>query len=254
MDVDSSSARDTPPSPQDGHPKEAISRAYRDIFAGGSGRERAAKRANVSGGNKNNASRFSQDAGFPQGSAHPTSAQSYKSCPVDALCPAVPNDNQPTFHNVDNNRYTYLASTNRNHNQSNATTPHSGISSHPNSFHGAGRAANPASCPWKLAPGAKVLVRRGGTNESDSSRSCAFENVSDPYSCILRFSKACPLNTCPVSGAERTSQEIWESFSQCFTPAVKEVVEFAKGIPGFQELSQQDQVMLLKSGTFQVLT
>lgn len=66
--------------------------------------------------------------------------------------------------------------------------------------------------------------------------------------------KACPLNACPVSGAERSSQEIWESFSQCFTPAVKEVVEFAKGIPGFQELSQQDQVMLLKSGTFQVMT
>lgn len=65
--------------------------------------------------------------------------------------------------------------------------------------------------------------------------------------------QACPLNACPVSGAERTSQEIWESFSQCFTPAVKEVVEFAKGIPGFQELSQQDQVMLLKSGTFQVI-
>lgn len=56
-----------------------------------------------------------------------------------------------------------------------------------------------------------------------------------------------------MSGPERSSQEIWESFSQCFTPAVKEVVEFAKGIPGFQELSQYDQVMLLKSGTFQVM-
>lgn len=72
--------------------------------------------------------------------------------------------------------------------------------------------------------------------------------------CVLSFSKACPLNAWPVSGAERSSQEIWESFSQCFTPAVKEVVEFAKGIPGFQELSQHDQVMLLKSGTFQVMT
>lgn len=71
---------------------------------------------------------------------------------------------------------------------------------------------------------------------------------------LFVFSQACPLNACPVSGAERTSQQIWESFSQCFTPAVKEVVEFAKGIPGFQELSQQDQVMLLKSGTFQVTT
>lgn len=76
-------------------------------------------------------------------------------------------------------------------------------------------------CPWKLNGGAKVL--------------------------------ACPLNACPVAPASRSSQEVWESFSQCFTPAVKEVVEFAKSIPGFQSLSQHDQVMLLKSGTFQVL-
>ncbi|KAM4740784.1 nuclear receptor subfamily 1 group D member 1-like [Anableps anableps] len=80
---------------------------------------------------------------------------------------------------------------------------------------------NPTSCPWKLNGGAKVL--------------------------------ACPLNSCPVAPASRSSQEVWESFSQCFTPAVKEVVEFAKSIPGFQTLSQHDQVMLLKSGTFQVL-
>ncbi|MEQ2206218.1 hypothetical protein XENOCAPTIV_025841, partial [Xenoophorus captivus] len=38
-----------------------------------------------------------------------------------------------------------------------------------------------------------------------------------------------------------------------FTPAVREVVEFAKKIPGFRELSQHDQVSLLKSGTFEVL-
>lgn len=66
--------------------------------------------------------------------------------------------------------------------------------------------------------------------------------------------QACPLNSCPVAPASRSSQEVWESFSQCFTPAVKEVVEFAKSIPGFQTLSQHDQVMLLKSGTFQVHT
>ncbi|XP_042355963.1 nuclear receptor subfamily 1 group D member 1-like [Plectropomus leopardus] len=85
----------------------------------------------------------------------------------------------------------------------------------------AGNSQNQGPCPWKLNGGAKVL--------------------------------ACPLNSCPVAPASRSSQEVWESFSQCFTPAVKEVVEFAKSIPGFQSLSQHDQVMLLKSGTFQVL-
>ncbi|KAM8830779.1 nuclear receptor subfamily 1 group D member 1-like [Synchiropus picturatus] len=77
------------------------------------------------------------------------------------------------------------------------------------------------SGPWTLAPGAQVL--------------------------------ACPLNTRPLSGPQSSSQEAWQAFSRCFTPAVRDVVVFAKGIPGFQQLSQQDQVMLLKSGTFQVL-
>ncbi|XP_067385678.1 nuclear receptor subfamily 1 group D member 1-like [Emydura macquarii macquarii] len=64
---------------------------------------------------------------------------------------------------------------------------------------------------------------------------------------------ACPLNASPYCTNGKSSQQVWEEFSQCFTPAVKEVVEFAKSIPGFQALCQQDQVMLLKAGTFQVL-
>ncbi|XP_026163790.1 nuclear receptor subfamily 1 group D member 1-like [Mastacembelus armatus] len=120
--------------------------------------------------------------------------------------------------NIDNAKYTFSS----NHNQ----CPISGrlsSQSYPanqNSFP-ASDSQNQNACPWKLNGGAKVL--------------------------------ACPLNSCPVAPASRSSQEVWESFSQCFTPAVKEVVEFAKSIPGFQSLSQHDQVMLLKSGTFQVL-
>ncbi|XP_070695755.1 nuclear receptor subfamily 1, group D, member 4a [Pempheris klunzingeri] len=226
MEMDSSSVRDTPTSPVDGNSKEAIgaiSRAYHNIFTSrnSSSQERPAKRANIT--TNNNTSNFSQDANFPQVSSHTTSAQSYRSCPVATatLCPVSSNDNQHAFHNVDNNRYTYLVSTNHNHDQSNNTIPQRGSSVNQNSLRNAGSTQDQPSCPWKLASGAKVL--------------------------------ACPLNAWPVSGADRTSQAIWESFSQCFTPAVKEVVEFAKGIPGFQELSQQDQVMLLKSGTFQVL-
>ncbi|XP_006022603.1 nuclear receptor subfamily 1 group D member 1 isoform X2 [Alligator sinensis] len=64
---------------------------------------------------------------------------------------------------------------------------------------------------------------------------------------------ACPMNMHPSGRSGRTVQEIWEDFSLSFTPAVREVVEFAKHIPGFQDLSQHDQVALLKAGTFEVL-
>ncbi|KAM8862747.1 nuclear receptor subfamily 1, group D, member 4a isoform 1-T3 [Spinachia spinachia] len=217
--MDSPSVRETPGSPKEGHSKEAIgaiSRAYRDIFTSTNSRNRAAKADNIT-------SPFSQGARFTQVLSHPTSTLSYESCPVASATsrPVAPHVDQPTFLNGDDSCYTYFASTNPSHDQSNGTTSTRGCSANHNSFCDAGSTPNQPTCPWKLAPGAKVL--------------------------------ACPLNAWPVSGAERTSQEIWESFSQCFTPAVKEVVEFAKGIPGFQELSQQDQVLLLKSGTFQVL-
>uniref|UniRef100_A0A1A8JHV3 Nuclear receptor subfamily 1 group D member 1 n=2 Tax=Nothobranchius kuhntae TaxID=321403 RepID=A0A1A8JHV3_NOTKU len=64
---------------------------------------------------------------------------------------------------------------------------------------------------------------------------------------------ACPMNTQPHADPSKTPQEIWEDFSLSFTPAVREVVEFAKHIPGFSTLTQNDQVTLLKAGTFEVL-
>ncbi|XP_053550019.1 nuclear receptor subfamily 1 group D member 1 [Bombina bombina] len=64
---------------------------------------------------------------------------------------------------------------------------------------------------------------------------------------------ACPMNALSSGGPLRSVQEVWEDFSLSFTPAVREVVEFARHIPGFKDLTQQDQVTLLKAGTFEVL-
>lgn len=60
------------------------------------------------------------------------------------------------------------------------------------------------------------------------------------------------MNRRPHADPSKTPQEIWEDFSLSFTPAVKEVVEFAKQIPGFGALCPRDQVTLLKAGTFEV--
>lgn len=60
------------------------------------------------------------------------------------------------------------------------------------------------------------------------------------------------MNISPHVSLHKTGNEVWEEFSHCFTPAVREVVEFAKKIPGFRDLSQHDQVSLLKAGTFEV--
>ncbi|XP_058504021.1 nuclear receptor subfamily 1 group D member 2a [Solea solea] len=75
-----------------------------------------------------------------------------------------------------------------------------------------------------------------------------------PSSCAnSRAHLVCPMNTSPYVDPHKPSQEVWEEFSMSFTPAVREVVEFAKKIPGFRNLPEHDQVSLLKAGTFEVL-
>ncbi|KAM7005869.1 nuclear receptor subfamily 1 group D member 1-like [Tautogolabrus adspersus] len=138
---------------------------------------------------------------------------------VTTTCPMAPSNNRNSNNtNIDNSKYNF--SSNQNQCPFSGSQSSQAYSANQGSYI-ARDSQNQSPCPWKLNGGAKVL--------------------------------ACPLNSCPVAPASRSSQEVWESFSQCFTPAVKEVVEFAKSIPGFQNLSQHDQVMLLKSGTFQVL-
>ncbi|XP_069980501.1 nuclear hormone receptor E75 isoform X3 [Penaeus vannamei] len=62
---------------------------------------------------------------------------------------------------------------------------------------------------------------------------------------------ACPLNPRPVP--LQGQQELVQDFSERFSPAIRGVVEFAKRLPGFQQLPQEDQVTLLKAGVFEVL-
>ncbi|ESN98930.1 hypothetical protein HELRODRAFT_67463, partial [Helobdella robusta] len=62
---------------------------------------------------------------------------------------------------------------------------------------------------------------------------------------------ACPLN--PNPEFEHSTADRWNQYSNGFMPAIHNVVTFAKLIPGFSSLSQSDQVILLKAGTFELL-
>ncbi|XP_016310227.1 nuclear receptor subfamily 1 group D member 1-like [Sinocyclocheilus anshuiensis] len=223
--METSPPHEPPPSPSENQSKEAIgalSRVYQDIFT--NTQDHLSKRAS----NMNTSSRSStfqnnpsQDSSYPHGNPlvgyHTTTHKSFSTPP---RCPVASSDSKCPVSLVDNNQYSYAPSFSQNHSQLSVSPPSQPTQVIYNSYV-AGESQTQASCPFKLAAGSKVL--------------------------------ACPLNACPVSAPGVSSQQVWESFSQCFTPAVREVVEFAKGIPGFQELCQHDQVMLLKAGTFQVL-
>ncbi|XP_026475355.1 ecdysone-induced protein 78C-like [Ctenocephalides felis] len=65
----------------------------------------------------------------------------------------------------------------------------------------------------------------------------------------------------PVGQASTISEEsillhqrvwLWQQFASRMTPAVQRVVEFAKRVPGFCDLMQDDQLILIKLGFFEV--
>ncbi|XP_037071417.1 ecdysone-induced protein 78C-like [Pollicipes pollicipes] len=58
--------------------------------------------------------------------------------------------------------------------------------------------------------------------------------------------------TSTVESAERRRIVVWQTFAALLTPSIQRVVEFAKRIPGFLELSQDDQLILIKSSFFDV--
>ena len=46
----------------------------------------------------------------------------------------------------------------------------------------------------------------------------------------------------------QTYRRMWSELAEKITLAVQQIIEFAKMIPGFMDLSQDDQIMLLKAG------
>ncbi|CAL8297336.1 unnamed protein product [Lota lota] len=102
-------------------------------------------------------------------------------------------------------------------------------------------------CPYRLpyaSPGGQCPATPHGSFKGPHHHAIGGGN---------RMHLVCPMNLSPHVDPLKSGQGVWAEFSQSFTPAVREVVEFAKKVPGFRDLSQHDQVSLLKAGTFEVL-
>jgi len=52
----------------------------------------------------------------------------------------------------------------------------------------------------------------------------------------------------------QSNEELWAETSQRLTDEVQQIIEFAKFVPGFISLPQDDQIMLLKGGTTSTTT
>ncbi|XP_016382869.1 nuclear receptor subfamily 1 group D member 2b [Sinocyclocheilus rhinocerous] len=116
---------------------------------------------------------------------------------------------------------------------------------------GAPQGPEDSGCPVRLpnSSPAGPSLRSHNDSETQVNGSCSVPT----FARVNGMHLVCPMNTSPYVDPQKSGHSIWEEFSMSFTPAVREVVEFAKRIPGFKDLSQHDQVSLLKAGTFEVL-
>jgi len=70
---------------------------------------------------------------------------------------------------------------------------------------------------------------------------------------IIAQMKSTPLATDTVMFYQNMNhRQIWTEVAEKLTLAVQQIIEFAKMIPGFMDLSQDDQIMLLKAGSFEL--
>ncbi|GBN23869.1 putative nuclear hormone receptor HR3 [Araneus ventricosus] len=47
-------------------------------------------------------------------------------------------------------------------------------------------------------------------------------------------------------------EQLWLDCAQKLTNIIQQIIEFAKMVPGFMKLSQDDQILLLKAGSFEM--
>ncbi|XP_045183199.2 probable nuclear hormone receptor HR3 isoform X2 [Mercenaria mercenaria] len=65
--------------------------------------------------------------------------------------------------------------------------------------------------------------------------------------------KSNPITTETITNYQNmTHRVLWTEVAEKLTLAVQQIIEFAKMVPGFMDLSQDDQIMLLKAGSFEL--
>ncbi|KAG7153352.1 nuclear hormone receptor HR3-like 1 [Homarus americanus] len=50
----------------------------------------------------------------------------------------------------------------------------------------------------------------------------------------------------------KAHEELWFDCAQKLTSVIQQIIEFAKAVPGFRKFSQDDQIVLLKAGSFEL--
>ncbi|XP_030039850.1 ecdysone-induced protein 78C isoform X2 [Manduca sexta] len=90
-----------------------------------------------------------------------------------------------------------------------------------------------------------------GTSAGSSSAMAgrSVEGVGTSSGVVVRLIEL-PMD--PNSDGTEMRRQLWHNVGVRMTPAIQQVVEFAKRLPGFQVLPQDDQIILIKQGFFEI--
>uniref|UniRef100_H2Z1X1 Retinoic acid receptor n=1 Tax=Ciona savignyi TaxID=51511 RepID=H2Z1X1_CIOSA len=69
---------------------------------------------------------------------------------------------------------------------------------------------------------------------------------------LRKYKIASPVATTELE-TKKTDSNLWEKFAELSTKCIVKIVEFAKGVPGFQDFTIADQITLLKCACLEVL-
>uniref|UniRef100_A0A915L6L3 Uncharacterized protein n=1 Tax=Romanomermis culicivorax TaxID=13658 RepID=A0A915L6L3_ROMCU len=98
-----------------------------------------------------------------------------------------------------------------------------------------------------------ILAAHSSTSDFTRDKVCSlaeYFRLATPSSAFKFSNLACPLN--PAVWPESDDNKS-EDLAERYSPAIRGVINFARNIPGFQILTQEDQVTLLKAGVFEIL-
>ncbi|XP_052787075.1 probable nuclear hormone receptor HR3 isoform X2 [Mya arenaria] len=132
----------------------------------------------------------------------------------------------------------------------------------PNGYvYGAGESTSPVSPPANAysptaTPPTPVVLRTVDLLDNVAFGKAILEahQRTSPYSVeTIAQLKATPVSSELITLYQNmTHRQVWAEVADKLTFAVQQIIEFAKMVPGFMDLSQDDQIMLLKAGSFEL--
>ncbi|EEB10626.1 hormone receptor hr3, putative [Pediculus humanus corporis] len=101
-------------------------------------------------------------------------------------------------------------------------------------------------CPSKMYP-MQISELLSKTIADAHSRTCVYtlEHIHEMFHKPQDLSKL-------IYYKNMAHEELWLECAQKLTTVIQQIIEFAKMIPGFMKLSQDDQIVLLKAGSFEL--